>query len=427
MLLREVNIMVTVFLRLHFRRLLAASMITSLALATTASANGNGDPNIEELRRLIEAQQRQLQALQQRLDELEARPAPAAAAPPPPAERVVRSGEPKVELTLSGQVNRGLLVTDDGEETEWYNVDNSNSSTRMRLLGKAEITEDFSIGTNMEVQIQSNSSSAVSQDNKSTGTVSFTDRKLELVLDHKRYGKLSLGQGDTASNSTSEVDLSGTSVIGYASVGDLAGGTQFRDDDSGELSGIAIGDVFSNLDGLSRDDRIRYDTPSFNGFSAATSFIQNGRWDVAGRYAATLGSVKTAAAIGYSDPDRGGDTDHRLNGSLSMLHDSGVNLTAAAGRDSVDGRDDPTFYYVKLGYQANFFHYGGTNFAIDYYKGDDIDVDSGDATSYGLFAVQNLDDYGTEFFLGIRNYEYDTDDQDFQDVFAMMAGARVKF
>jgi len=27
----------------------------------------------------------------------------------------------------------------------------------------------------------------------------------------------------------------------------------------------------------------------------------------------------------------------------------------------------------------------------------------------------------------LRNYEYDTDDQDFDDVFAVLAGARVKF
>ena len=403
-----------------------AGLLACLGVATVANANGDGDTEIAELRRLIQEQQRQLQVLQQRLDQLETTPAPSVAAPAP-AEPYVRSGEPRVELTLSGQVNRGLLVTDDGEETEWFNVDNSNSSTRMRLQGKAAITEEFFIGTNFEVQIQSNSTSSISQDNKSTGSANFTDRKLEVILDHQRFGKLSLGQGDTASNSTAEIDLSGTSVIGYSSVADMAGGIQFRDDDTGDLSGVAIGDVFSNLDGLSRDDRVRYDTPGFNGFSAATSFIENGRWDVAGRYSATLGMLKTAAAIGYADPDRGGNTDHRLSGSLSLLHESGVNFTAAGGRDSVDGGDDPSFYYVKLGYRAKLVDYGGTNFAIDYYQGDDIDEDSGDATAYGLFVVQNLDDYGTEFYLGLRNYEYDTDDQDFDDVFAVLAGARVKF
>jgi len=45
--------------------------------------------------------------------------------------------------------------------------------------------------------------------NSEAGPNNFTERKLEIYFDSKRLGRLWLGQGDTASNGTSEVDLSG--------------------------------------------------------------------------------------------------------------------------------------------------------------------------------------------------------------------------
>ena len=41
---------------------------------------------------------------------------------------------------------------------------------------------------------------------------SFTERKLEFWVKHKEAGKLSIGQGSTASDGVAEADLSGTGV-----------------------------------------------------------------------------------------------------------------------------------------------------------------------------------------------------------------------
>ena len=188
------------------------------------------------------------------------------------------------------------------------------------------------------------------------------------------------------------------------------------------------GDAFSNLDGLSRDDRLRYDTPSLAGLKFSTSYGADDRWDAALRYGGDFGAVKAAAAIAYADPNDD-DLDNRVSGSVSALHDSGFSFTAAAGRDSRDSRD-PEFWYVKLGYQRPFFSWGSTALAVDYYQGQDIDIEGEDTTAYGLFAVQKLDDYGTELYLGLRNYELDVDREgigDVDDIFALLAGARVKF
>ncbi|MCB1809757.1 MAG: hypothetical protein KDJ99_32705 [Candidatus Competibacteraceae bacterium] len=410
--------------------LLAASALAPVVLAKDAAT-------VEELSRIIEQQQRQLEAqartletLQQQVQSLQ-QPQPAAAAVDTAVAKdapgVVQSGGDRVKLSVSGQVNRGVLFTDDGKETEVFNVDNSNSSTRIRFIGELQANDDLTIGSNIEVQFESNASSRVNQDDqRNVGPNNFTERKLELYADSKRYGRLSLGQGDTASNSSSEVDLSGTGVIGYSSVSDMAGGILFRDADTGELTGTNIGSVFSNLDGLSRDDRIRYDTPSFGGVNLSTSFIADDRWDMALRFAGDFGSFKTAAAIAYADPNED-DFDSRISGSASLLHASGFNVTGAAGSDDYDDRD-PDFWYIKLGYQTDSWaSWGLTALAVDYYSGDEIALQGDESESYGAFVVQQLDDYGTELYFGLRNYSLDRRDENLDDVFAVLAGARAKF
>ena len=41
--------------------------------------------------------------------------------------------------------------------------------------------------------------------------------------------------------------------------------------------------------------------------------------------------------------------------------------------------------------------------------------------------VQNFDKIGTEFYLGARNHELDRAGSNFDDIFAVLGGARVKF
>ncbi len=56
-----------------------------------------------------------------------------------------------------------------------------------------------------------------------------------------------------------------------------------------------------------------------------------------------------------------------------------------------------------------------------------FDVDGDEFTSYGGFLVQNFDKIGTEFYIGARNHELDRPGEDFDDVFTVLTGARVKF
>ena len=71
-------------------------------------------------------------------------------------------------------------------------------------------------------------------------------RKAEIYLESEQYGKLWLGQGSMASDTTAEVDFSGTTVVGYSLVADMAGGPFFRLCD-GALSSVHVKDAFTNF------------------------------------------------------------------------------------------------------------------------------------------------------------------------------------
>ena len=205
----------------------------------------------------------------------------------------------------------------------------------------------------------------------------FLLRKAEGYLNSQQFGVLWLGQGSMASDGTAEVDLSGTDVIGYSNVSDLAGGQLFAFADRNGLSAVNVGSVFSNLDGLSRKLRVRYDTPSFAGFTLSSSYgtqvvpepTEIDVWDVALRYAGEFGGFKMASAVAYSDTG----SANRYDGSLSVLFvPTGISVTAAGGYD--DGLDSPggRYLYGKLGYQRQFLEQGVTAISIDAYTGDDI-------------------------------------------------------
>ncbi len=348
----------------------------------------------------------------------------------------ISSGNEDVKLTISGQINRGLLYADDGTDTALLNVDNDNSSTRLRFEGFGRYNEEISVGTVFEVQFESNSTADIKIDGSApTETDNFTQRKLEIYFDHARYGRIWLGQGDTASNGTSEVDLSGTAVINYSGIADLAGGIQFGGfaDPLDPANNPQINGVYGNIDGLSRDDRIRYDTPNFGGFSLAASYADSRKSDVALRFAGDVGGgFKVAGAVAYAIFD---DIDSRVNGSLSVLHSSGFNVTGAAGmRDLQAGAAnparDPFFWYAKLGYIWSG-GIGDTAFAVDYAVAEEIQptiASTGDEfTSYGIFVVQKIDKIATELYLGARNHELDRTGQNYDDIFAVLGGARIKF
>ena len=343
----------------------------------------------------------------------------------------VRSGNDKVNVQLYGHLNKALLYANDGNEDNLYVVDNSNSSTRLGINGVARPTDNLEAGTRIEVQFATNPSNSVSQINENNvGTNSFTKRWFDAYLLSKRFGEVRLGHGSTASDGVSEVDLSGTAVIGYSSVEEMAGGQLFYDNASAALSSTQVKGVFNNMDGLGRDDRIFYRTPDIQGFQAATSWISGGASDLSLGYAGKLGPFAVAAKGAYASFGSLFPTiETQISGSASVYHASGLNFTVAAGTQELKNatRTDATFWYGKIGYRKNFFGIGETALAADWGQNSNAAANNDQADSFGLLGVQDINKWGSEYYLGFRNYNLDRPGTDLNSIQSVMSGVRVKF
>ena len=346
------------------------------------------------------------------------------------AEHVIESGTDKVKINIYGQVNRAIMYVDDGENSDTYFVDNSHSSTRLGIKGSVAANDEFSAGLKFETEYRSNASSVINHDDESISDGKFKERHMDIFLATKTYGKFSLGQGDSASNGSSEVDLSGTTLAGYSDISNMGGSFEFFVGSTSSTT--AIKDVTNNMDGLSRRDRVRYDSPSFAGLRVSGSVTEKSGQDISLRYSKKFGVLKVSAAAAYSDPGANDDSvDNTVNGSISALMDNGLNLTVAAGKQELDnpaaGVEDPQYFYVKVGYQAKLFEVGSTSFSFDYANHEDV-KDGYEADIWGVQVVQALKAWGSEIYAGFRNNEIDDDTiTDFDDIKVVMSGVRVKF
>ncbi len=398
----------------------------------------------EDQQRQIEAQQKQLDAQRQLLQKLQSQieslaeeaettvPAPVLAEEKEatgqaPVKKVVTSGQERINLSISGQVNRAVNTVDDGKSTRAYFVDNDNSESRVNFVGSLKATDDLTLGTRIELSIAPNKAGEVSQNNEESGNI-FDQRWTELSLHSKRFGKLSLGKGETASFGSGSVDLSRTGVITYATIVDTAGGMLFRRDSDDVLTDVRVGDAFNSFDGLSRRNRLRYDSPTFLGFRLAASAISDQRYDASLWWGWQGYGFKVAGAAGFAYPNQD-DADFQYDGSFSLLHeDTGLNLTLSAGLLERDNQDDARNLYGKVGWLRRFFPFGETAFGVDYTRSSNLPTDSDDGFSVGAAAVQFFEDYGTEIFLLYRLHSLDRDvEPGVQDINVISTGARVKF
>jgi len=419
---------------------------------------------VQELQRIVDAQQRQIEA-QQRQNEAQqkqldaqslllqdfqkqmeslvrgedtdkvpvvaekpaAKPVVASAKSTSSSEKFVTSGEERVNLSISGWVNRAVNVVDDGKDTDAYFVDNDNAESRVDFVGTVKVNDDLTLGSQIELTIAPDKAGDVSQLDKEPGDV-FEQRITEVTLDSKRFGKLSLGKGFTGSYGTASRDLSRTTMISYVTVADTAGGMLFRQKSDDALTGLPIKVAFQSFDGLNRRSRVRYDTPTYHGFQFSTSLLTEQRYDAALWWGGQGYGFKAIGAASFADPKLD-DTDLQYAGSYSLLHEeTGLNLTLSAGMLERDQQDDAGNLYGKIGWITKFISFGDTAFAIDYNQTWNQPTENDEGYSAGLAAVQFFEKYGTEVYFLYRKYSLDRDVQpEVYDIDVVSVGARVRF
>ena len=417
--------------------LLGTTFMAGVAcLAGPALADGHLEEENAALRSMIEDLQQEVEILKGMV--IRQNEKIAEAAEPKAPAKMVKSGKDKVSLSVSGQVNRMLLYASDGRDSRVFHADNDQSSTRVRFKGKAKLDDEWSAGATFEAELESNSSGSVTIDDTGVGgdsnKASLKERKLELFFKSKRLGKLSLGQGSTASDGSVEEDLSGTGVITSAGFGGTGNSLAFVKSDPAtrEAAGAKVSDLFNNYDGLSRKDRVRYDTPGFGGVKLSTSFlggkwtddsVDSGAWDAALRYGREFDDVEVAAAAATWKKDE--DTEGR-GGSLSVLAPSGTSLSLSYSTQDEKGQDS-TFQYAKLGQIFDATSAGKTAVSIGYGRTEDQDGTGNEGTYYDLAAVQKIKNLGAELYAVWGVYKAELVGQPTEDITIFGTGARIKF
>jgi len=323
----------------------------------------------------------------------------------------------KAEFSFSGQISRAISQVDNGIDTDTLHVDNNNSGTRLRLKGQTDLENGITAGVYWETQYQDNDSSAVDIGDPDT-TSAFKSRIREVWFSGG-WGKLYMGQGNGAANGTSEVDFSGTTIADYSG-NNLDDGISFVSKSSATT--VKNGDAFDNFDGLSRNDRLRYDLPKFGPVGIALSSGQD-RSEIALRYSSKFADGgKFGLAIGQvSDEQKTADFD-QLGISASLLFAGGFNITAHVGeKDNAIGAD-PEGTYIKVGKIT-----GQHNLSVSFHSVDDNNTLGDEAERTNLSYVYNMAKYGVEIFGTFQTSSLDSIGENFEDVTQFAIGSRIKF
>ena len=216
----------------------------------------------------------------------------------------------------------------------------------------------------------------------------------------------------------------------------MGGALRFVDDSN---AGPTLFTSIRNQDFEARYDRVRFDSPAFGPVKLAVSQGHKDEQDiteVAAFYNASFdGLGKLSASLGYSTKDVGGAAGdvENIGGSVSWLHDTGINLSAVYSNVENDAGRDSDFNMFKVGYKT-----GKHSFAVHRAEGKDFNPSYVDAADVQLNASgSDVEVYGVAYvyqpikrldvYFAYNNFALDADSGDYDDIDIAMIGSRLRF
>jgi len=221
-----------------------------------------------------------------------------------------RKGNRKVSLTISGWVGQQVTWWDDGGESNVYVHDlGTTLASHVKFTGQATILPGWTAGYVLHLEAVGSDSLTTNQftpDGPSvlTGTTNGVGTLQSFwFIKSDQLGKVSVGKQSQASDNTAIlVDGSGSLVPANWVSFDV--NSFFLRSSGGGLTDITMaaagGCVWGDCNGLPTNS-VRYDSPTFGGFSVSASWGEDDFWDVAARYAGEWGDFKVSGAVAYSE------------------------------------------------------------------------------------------------------------------------------
>lgn len=407
-----------------------------------------------------------------------------------------RKGNRKVSLSISGWVSHQIYAFDDGLEKNVYVTDKATDlASHVVFSGSAQIAEGWKTGYTMAIYADPGDSLLTSQDDDNAG-VGLTVENSYWWLESDRLGKFSMGlQSGTGDNWAIFTDFTGTLYQANTVAFDGPFMKLRLDGATGSGYGVGLGATWQSFMwcetigfGIAgdcagtRNNSVRYDTPTFGGFAGSASWGEDDTWSVGGKYAGEFGGFKLSAAAAFtSNTDNAGalgiaivDTEYTQVG-LTVKHlPTSLWFHGIYGHEETDtnGVPDGNHYYLKAGWSpklnplglshiygefgqnfdmfgnlAETTHAGETCASFGGVAGTNIATACGiDATTaivdskltrIGVGLVQDIDAAAMSVWANWRMHELDADfsnstgtvqgKQDFKDLQMFLAGALISF
>ena len=299
-----------------------------------------------------------------------------------------------VDFTISGHVNRALVIvdTDDKDSTKAQVLNNTSSSTRVRWTGTSEMDDGNSVGIQVEYQ------------EVAGGGLGLRHANIKYSGD---FGKVTIGQGSEAGDGSAYRGGVGTLGIGHGQ----------------EKGSATLGNYFGSLDAGTRGHMIRYDTPSIGPVGAAVSVGNGDRISAAATLStefsgssfdamvatlqqpgdtSTIGAsfgVSMASGLGISGAWAKGDDVlmGKVDGSLDCTKATTVGtckFTPASGNVG-----DPSYFQAAVAYS-----FGDTTVAASWYSSEDMMNEGSEGTAIGVGVNHNLPKVGAQVYAAVQNY-----------------------
>ena len=355
-----------------------------------------------------------------------------------------RKGNRKVSLTISGWVAEQVTYWDDGVENNVYVTGlGSTLASNVKFTGQATIVPGWTAGYVLHIEADGSDALTTSQGvpngpgllsgGFATGSSNFVQTMQSFwFIKSESLGKVSVGlQSMVSDNAAILVDGSGSLVpanwvaFDFRSFG--AGGTAKTFGAFGAGGGTCIpGDCYGVP-----NNSVRYDSPTFAGFSASASWGNDDIWDVGLRYAGEVVGFKLAATVVYAERNVGATDDEYLQAGLYIQH-IGTGLFGLVNyadfEDNTAAADDGEVWYFKAGLRQRWTPLGHTVLYGEYLQSEADGVAQNELEWYGAGIVQEIDNAAMSLWLKYRNIEAsDNTGVNYEDFNEVTFGALINF
>jgi hypothetical protein len=334
-----------------------------------------------------------------------------------------RKGNRKVSLTISGWVAEQVTYWDDGVEDNVYVTGlGSTLATNVKFTGQATIVPGWTAGYVLHIEADGSDSLTTNQFvPRGPGLLggALTDNFVQTMQSYwfiksDHYGKVSVGlQSMVSDNAAILVDGSGSLVpanwvaFDFLSFGIRNNAGGFTGGTWGAQGVCIPGDCY----GVPANS-VRYDSPTFAGFSASASWGDDEIWDIGLRYAGEVHGFKLAATVVYAEASGGvsslfGDSEYTQAGLYAQHIGTGLFfLVNYADFENNLVANEGDVWYFKAGIRQKWNHLGATVLYGEYLDSED-DASGEELEWFGAGVVQEVDAAAMSMWLKYRNVEAD--------------------